>query len=165
MLESILAGMSVISVILLVMGFILVGIEMTMPGISFPGIVGGICLIISVFLIADSIVEGVIITIIILAILGVMLGVILWLLSRGKLMKPIILQDEQKKEKGYLSSSDLDYLLGKEGVAATDLRPTGIGNFEGVQFDILSEGQYIVKGSPIVIYKVQGSKLIVKEKI
>lgn len=164
MVEGLLEGMNWISTVLLILGFILVGIEMTMPGISFPGIAGGVCLIASVFLIADSIVEGVMMTIIILAILGVMLGTILWLLSHGKLVKPIILEDEQKKEKGYLSSSDLEYLLGKEGTAITDLRPTGVGNFEGVQFDIISEGQYILKGSNIIIYKVKGSKLIVKEK-
>ncbi|MGL5675255.1 MAG: NfeD family protein, partial [Cellulosilyticaceae bacterium] len=115
MLEGLVDGMTLISILLLITGFVLVGIEMTMPGVSFPGIAGGVCLIASVFIIADSIVEGVIITIIILAILGIMLGIILWLLSHGKLIKPIILAEEQKKEKGYLSSSDLDYLLGKEG--------------------------------------------------
>ena len=164
MLEGLLDGMTLISILLLITGFILVGIEMTMPGISFPGVAGIICLVASVFLIADSVVEGVLITIIILAILGMMLGVVLWMLSKGKLIKPIILEEEQNKEKGYLSFDDLAYLIGKEGVATTDLRPTGIGNFEGVPFDIISEGQYIVKGSPIVIYKVQGSKLIVREK-
>lgn len=164
MLEGLLSGMTLISIILLIAGFVLVGIEMTMPGVSAPGIAGSICLVASVFLIADSIVEGVMMTIVILTILGIMLAIILWLLSRGKLIRPIILVDEQHREKGYLSSADLEYLLNKEGVAVTDLRPTGIGNFEGVQFDIISEGQYITKGSNIVIYKVKGSKLIVKEK-
>lgn len=165
MIQGLLDGMTLMSIILLIAGFVLIGIEMTMPGISFPGIAGSICLIASVFLIADGIVEAAVIIIIILAVLGVMLGVILWLLSRGKLIRPIILEDEQKKEHGYLSSSDLEYLLGKEGVAATDLRPSGMGNFEGVQFDVISEGQYILKGSAIVICKVKGSKLIVKQKL
>lgn len=163
MFEWLLDGMTLLSIILLVTGFILVGIEMTIPGVSAPGIVGGVCLIASVFLIADSIVEGVIITIAIVAILGIMLAIILWLLAHGKLIRPIILEDEQRKEQGYISSSDLEYLLGKEGRSLTDLRPTGSGDFDGVKFEVISEGDYIVKDTPIVITKVQGRKLIVKE--
>lgn len=155
-------GMTLISVMLLVVGFVLIGIEFTAPGISVPGISGTICLVISVFLTADSIVEGVIMTIVILAILGIMLGITLWLLAKGKLIKPLILTEEQKKEHGYISSSDLEYLLGKKGIALTDLRPTGVGDFDGINFDVISEGQYISKGTNIEIYQVKGSRLIVK---
>ena len=70
--------------------------------------------------------------------------------------------EELNKEKGYISSKDLNYLLGKKGKAYTDLRPTGIGDFDGVHFDVISKGEYITKGTPIVIYEVEGSKLIVK---
>jgi membrane-bound ClpP family serine protease len=113
-------------------------------------------------MISDTFEEGAIITIIVLALLGIMLAIILGMLSKGKLKSPIILKEEQNKDKGYISSSDLKYLLGKQGVALTDLRPTGIGNFDGIDFDVISEGKYITKGTGLVIYKVQGSKLIVK---
>ena len=164
MIAGLLDGITIFSIILLIIGFVLIGIELTAPGISVPGIVGVICLIISIVLTADTVVEGVAMTIIILAILGIMLGIMVWLLAKGKLVKPIILTDEMNKEAGYISSSDLEYLLGKEGVAATDLRPSGIGSFDGVNFDIVSDGQYVEKGTPIIIYKVQGSKLVVKVK-
>lgn len=164
MLAQLLDGMSMVSVILLITGFILIGIEFVAPGISVPGVAGTICLVASVFLIADSVVEGVIMTIVILAILGIMLGITLWLLAKGKLIKPLILTEEQKKEDGYISSSDLNYLLGKQGVASTDLRPTGIGNFEGINIEVISEGPYISKGTEIEIYQVKGSRLIVRNK-
>ena len=125
MLISLLDGLTLFSIILLIVGFVLIGIELTAPGISVPGIVGTICLGISVILTADTIEEGVIMTLCILAVLGLMLGIMLWLLAKGKLVKPIILTDEQKKTEGYISSSDLEYLLGKEGIALTDLRPSG----------------------------------------
>ena len=79
------------------------------------------------------------------------------------LHSPIVLEEEQKKEEGYISSGDLDYLLGKQGTADTDLRPTGVGNFDGVSFDVLSEGKYISKGAKLEIIKVSGSRLIVRE--
>jgi len=147
---------------LFITGFILVGIEMITPGLHAPGIIGIGCFIVAVFLVADTFQEGAIITIIVLALLGIMLAVILGLLSQGKLKSPIILKEEQKKDKGYISSNDLMYLLDKKGVAMTDLRPSGVGNFDGIDFDVISEGKYIQKDTRLVIYKVQGSKLIVK---
>lgn len=164
MLTGLLDGLTLVSVILLITGFVLIGIEFTAPGISFPGIAGTICLVVAVFLTADSIVEGTLMTIFILAILGIMLGITLWLFAKGKIIKPLILTEEQTKSRGYISSSDLEYLLGKEGIALTDLRPAGIGNFDGISFDVISEGQYISKDEPIIISQVKGSKLIVKAK-
>lgn len=164
MLPGLLDGLTLFNVILLIIGFFLIGVELTAPGISAPGIAGTICLVISVILTTDSIQEGVIMTLGILAVLGLMLGIMLWLLAKGKLVQPIILTDEQNKTEGYISSSDLEYLLGKEGMAVTDLRPSGVGSFDGISFDVISEGQYVTKGTEIVIYKVVGSKLIVKIK-
>ncbi|BCN29129.1 NfeD family protein [Anaeromicropila herbilytica] len=155
-------GVFLIALVLFITGFVLVGIEMIVPGISAPGIIGSICLLVGVFLVSHSILEGAIITIIILALLGIMLAIILALLSKGKLKSPIILKDEQNKDKGYISSSDLNYLLGKQGLAVTDLRPTGTGVFDGIEFDVISEGKYIPKDTKLAIYKVVGSKLIVK---
>lgn len=147
---------------LFVVGFILIGIEMITPGLHAPGIIGTGCLVVAVFFVSDTFEEGAIVTIIILALLGIMLAVILGLLSKGKLKSPIILKEEQNKDKGYISSNDLNYLLGKQGVALTDLRPTGVGNFDGIDLDVISEGKYISKGTKLVIYLVKGSKLIVK---
>ncbi len=155
--------MLVLAIGLFITGFVLIGIEMVTPGLHAPGIIGAGSLVVAVFLISDSFQEGAIITIIILALLGIMLAVILGLLSNGKLKSPIILKEEQNKDKGYISSNDLKYLLGKLGVALTDLRPTGVGNFDGIDFDVITEGKYIPKGTKLVIFKVQGSKLIVKE--
>ncbi len=156
--------MEILGILLLIAGFILAGIEMVLPGFSVPGISAIICLVSAVFLIADSIMEGVVITVGILALLGILLALILWLLSRGKLKSPIILEEEQRRSDGYLSSSDLNYLLGKEGVAGTDLRPAGVGRIDGVNLDVISDGKYISRGAKIKIIKVEGSKLIVEEQ-
>lgn len=154
----------VIGLLLMITGFVLVGIEMVTPGFSIPGIGGTICLIASVLVLADSIEKGIILSLIIVAILIIMLVTILMLLSKGKISKTLVLTEALDKEKGYISSSDLKYLEGKKGIAHTDLRPTGVGDFDGVLFDVLSEGGYIPKETPIVIKEVQGSKLIVRAK-
>ena len=155
-------GLIILGLLCLLAGFIFVGIEMVVPGFSVPGISGIVCLIAGVFLLADTVMEGFFITVIVLALLGILMAVMLYLLSKGKFRSPIILEEEQKSTEGYLSSSDLKYLLGKKGVAMTDLRPTGVGQIDGINFDVISEGNYISAGEPVEIIKVEGSKLIVR---
>ncbi|MPQ44151.1 serine protease [Clostridium tarantellae] len=153
-----------LSVLLLIIGFILIGIEFMMPGFSLPGILGVTCLVLCVLITAKSFIDVILLVMGILAIVGIMLGIMIWFFSKGKIVSPLILKDEQNKEKGYISSNDLEYLLGKEGITITDLRPTGIGEFNGVRLDVVSEGDYVQKGSEIIIFKVEGSKLVVKGK-
>lgn len=162
MLEAI-DWLLVLSIILFISGFVLIGIEMLAPGFSAPGLLGIISLIIAIFLTADSFAEGIIITIILLILLAIMFATILRLFAKGKLKSPIILKDELKKDKGYVSADEMNHLLGKRGVAVTDLRPSGTGNFDGVDMDVISDGKYITKDTKLIIFKVQGSKLIVEE--
>ena len=62
----------VLEIGLFVLGFILIGIEMYLPGLEGPGIAGAISLILGIFITAESIKDGVIITLIVLAILIIM---------------------------------------------------------------------------------------------
>ena len=151
-----------VGIVLLIVGFVLAAVEMAIPGFGVPGFSAIVCLIAGILCTTDSLIEGIFVTLLVLALLGLMLAVILWLLSKGKLRSPIILKEEQKKEQGFISNSDLTYLLGKKGTAITDLRPSGAGDFDGVRFDVVTEGGYIEAGNGIEIIKVKGSHLVVK---
>lgn len=153
----------IIGIILLIAGFVLVGIELVVPGFGAPGISGIICLVAGVFLTADTVEAGIFITVVVIVLLGILMTIIMGFLSQKKFKSPIIL-DEDLKAGAPISSSDLDYLLQKEGIASTDLKPAGKGNFEGIELDIFSEGPYIKKGSPIVISRISQNRLMVKEK-
>lgn len=154
----------IIGIILLLAGFVLVGVEMTLPGFGFPGISGILCLVGGIILTAKSVSAGIVMAIVVIIILAVMLAVIMTILSSKKMKSPIVLREDVKGEQGFLSSSDLEYLVGREGIAATDLHPAGKGNFDGIEFDILSGGSFIKKGQSITISKVKDNKLIVIEK-
>ena len=58
---------------------------------------------------------------------------------------------------------DLSYLVGVEGVVETNLRPSGIGRFEGEFIDVLSNRGFIAKGAKIVVVDVAGKIVKVKE--
>ena len=154
----------IIGIILLIAGFVLVGIEMALPGFGLPGITGIISLVAGIILTAKSVSAGVVMAIIVIVILGIMLAVAMAILGSKKMKSPMVLREDVKGEQGFLESSDLEYLVGKEGVASTDLRPAGKGNFDGIELDILSEGRYIKKGQKICIGRIKDNKLIVTER-
>lgn len=151
----------ILGIVLLLAGLVLVGIEMAVPGFGLPGISGIICLIAGIILTAKSVSAGIVMAIVIIIILAIMLAVTMTILGSKKTKAPIVLREDVKGEHGFLNSSDLEYLIGKTGVATTDLRPAGKGDFDGVEFDILSGGSYITKGQSITISKVKDNKLIV----
>ena len=50
---------------------------------------------------------------------------------------------------------------GDEGIAVTDLHPAGLAEFSGWRKDVLTEGFYLEKGSPIRIIRVSGGQIFV----
>ena len=115
-------GFMILGIVLLAAGFLFVGIETIIPGFGAPGILGGCCLVAGVFLIADSVQEAVIIVAVVLLLLAVLIFTLVTLLAKGRLKTPIILNDKMNKEEGYISSTDLQYLVGKKGVGRDNRR-------------------------------------------
>ena len=150
-----------LGIVLLIIGFILVGIEMVVPGFGAPGISGIVCLIGGIIFTAKNIEEGLTITVIVVVILAVMMTVVMVFLKHVK--SPIILDTEIKSPQGYISVSDMEYLVGKEGMAVTDLRPAGKCDIEGVEFDVRTEGRYIMRGNKVIISRIHENMIMVKE--
>lgn len=150
------------SLVVFVIGLILLVIEAIAPGFGLPGILGIILLIIGIILGVGSLQVAAMslsVSIILTAIITILL------IKNGKKIKAfnkIVLSTKQEDEKGYLSSSPKHEYLGKEGIALSELRPSGVIEIEGNKLDALSEGSYISKGSKIKVVKVEGSKIIVR---
>lgn len=153
--------LAVLGIILIIAGFVLVGIEMVMPGFGAPGITGIICLVGGILCTAKNLEQGLTITVLVVVVLAVMLTIAMTLFKRVK--TPFVLDTEIKAEKGYINASDLEYLVGKEGIAVTDLRPAGKCDIEGVEFDVRTEGRYIERGNKVKISRIHEHMIIVKE--
>ncbi len=67
-------------------------------------------------------------------------------------------------QEGFQASLFPKELIGKSGIAATDLRPSGHIWVDDRAIQALSKDGYIEKGSPVQILGGQGSHLIVKSK-
>jgi membrane-bound serine protease (ClpP class) len=53
--------------------------------------------------------------------------------------------------------------VGKTGIALTDLRPVGKGEFSGRIVDVVSEEGYLPKGTEIVITRAEGIRFVVRK--
>ena len=81
-------------------------------------------------------------------------------IGRSGLWRRVVLETSETKEEGYVAPVARTELLGKKGVSLTALRPRGHRS-GGERFDALSEGMYVPAEAPIIVTKVEGSKIIV----
>ncbi len=78
---------------------------------------------------------------------------------------PAALKKSLSREDGVQSQSpELEGYLGVEGVAVTDLRPSGVALIDGKRLDVVSRGEYLEKSSNIVVMAVTGNQIIVSKK-
>ncbi len=151
----------VIGILLLVTGFVLVGVEMILPGFGAPGISGIVCLIGGILFTAKTIEEGLTITVIVIVILAIMFTIVLTLFKRVK--TPIVLDENLRGNQDFLNESDLEYLVGKRGIAVTDLKPSGKCKIEEIELDVRAESGYIKKGTKVRISRIHENTIMIKE--
>ncbi|MDP9349372.1 MAG: ATP-dependent Clp protease proteolytic subunit, partial [Gemmatimonadota bacterium] len=162
-----LAGWEVL--ILLAVGIVLLLVELlVLPGFGVAGVLG----------------IGALLGAIVLSMLGAFpttLDVLmaLWILSGSVLMvaligwqvlkrlpadrraRNLLLQSAVDREAGYLSAPVRHELVGAEGVALTDLRPSGTGAFGEERVDVVSSGGFVPAGTPIRVVRAEGYRHVV----
>lgn len=162
-LSLIFSGVGWIALICLLAGLVCVIVEMFHPGFGAPGIIGSILLLAGVVLYARSLIQALIMIIIIIAILGVALTIVLQSASKGHLARHIVLQDSLDESEDFSNLGDLEYFVGSEGLSLTVLRPSGTADFKGVKLDVVSEGDFLPKDTPVKIVKIEGHRIVVKQ--
>lgn len=73
---------------------------------------------------------------------------------RNKLSSDLGVNAQKKTLKDY---------IGREGTAITDLRPSGIARIGKERLDVITDGKYLVKNTPLKVVSVAGNQVIVKE--
>ncbi len=147
------------AVVCLIIGIALVIVEMFTPGLTAPGVIGFVLIILGIILTAGSVPEGLILLLIVIAILSVALFFVLRSASKGMLSRSPLIKKETESE--YLSVDDMKFFVGKEGEALTILRPAGTCDFSGVRLDVVTEGSFVQKGTKVKVIRVEGRRIVV----
>ena len=151
------ANLPMILCILMGMGLIIV--EVFLPGFGLPGISGIALLGVGIVIagIHFGAVTAVGMLLVIIAVLAVVISCVLRHVAKGGGNPELFLRDSQEVSIG----EDMRVLIGKAGIAKTKLRPSGIGDFDGVRLNVVTEGGYIDAGMAIRIVNVDGNRILV----
>jgi len=158
-----LANVSLFSIILFVVGIGLIIVEMFDPGFGFFGAFGIISLIACIFVTAETVAHGLILTAVFFVILLVLLGIFLILVSKGKLPGKLVLRESETVEQGFSGTEDMAYLMGKSGNVITICRPVGNVDFDGVKLEVVTQGEFIEKGTSVEVIEIEGNRVVVRE--
>lgn len=152
------------AIILFIVGLLLLLLEiLVIPGFGFAGIGGLAAMAISVFLASESPQQALLS--IAVALIGTLVLVIVGMRLMGSrnLWSRLILQTRQEKQTGYQAPSlQLENFLGQEGRAVTQLRPAGTIEIDGQRVDVVTEGEFISRGSWVQVIKVEGTRVVVR---
>ena len=73
----------------------------------------------------------------------------------------LLLKDSVHRDQGYLSAPNRDEMIGRHGVALTDLRPSGTAVFEGERIDVVTEGEWVKAGDAVVVMRAESYRHVV----
>jgi len=148
--------------ILFMSGILLIIIELYVPGFGFFGISGISCILVSIFQTLGGNMVAVTMLSISLVIAIIVFLLIVKFLPSSKLWGKMVLGESENSQAGFNSSYDYSSYLGREGVVVSLLRPAGIMRIDGVQIDVVSEGQYLEPGTTVKVVSVNGSRIVVR---
>ncbi len=164
---------SALDIILFIVGVVALILEIfVIPGFGVFGIIGIVSIIASLFLglmPSTDFLTPEAVQLAIWELTGALVATIIFsyfllkILPKSKMFNKLILKDHIAAASGYTVKENVRKLLGKEGRAISDLRPAGIGEFDGNRIDVVTEGDYIENGEKIIVIAEEGSKVVVKK--
>ena len=145
----------------LVIGIMLMAIELVIPG-GIAGLIGYSVFMWGVFIGLGGT------DLALYAVLGITILLVVLLLtffnhfSRTWIGKLFTLGQRFTTQQGYISNDVQTDLEGKTGVAQSTLRPAGVARIDDQFVDVVTEGDFIEAGTPIVVVRVVGGRNIVR---
>lgn len=124
-------------------------------GLSFEAVPSG-AISVSLWMVLTSLVVAVA--------LCFFLGSRLFRAKAGSPLSRLTLEATQEAEDGYVGveKAALDALAGRQGVAATDLRPGGKVAIGGEVYDAISDGTYVERGRQVVVISTSSGQIVVR---
>jgi membrane-bound serine protease (ClpP class) len=84
-------------------------------------------------------------------------------MTRTPFARKLVLETDMDATEGWESTPEREHrLVGARGHTHTALRPSGIADIGGERVDVVSEGEMIDPGTPIVVTRVDGNRVVVR---
>jgi len=144
------------------MGLVLIVLEIIVPG-GILGVFGVLALLGAVILgfIAFGPQGGLLAAFGVLIFSAVFLALWLRYFPRTRMGKVLTLQKDGRTFK--TDPVTASPLLGKEGVATSNLQLSGIATIDGHRTDVVSESIFVAAGARVKVVKVEGHRVVVRE--
>jgi len=151
------------SVMLFIIGLILLAIELAVPGFGVFGITGIAAILAGLIFSASDPVKGMISVGVALLAAIVVVPILYRVFGGPRLFKKLVLTEQvvAKDDNGPMQQTQIAQLVGKSGIVITALRPAGIVEIEGIKYDVMSDGEYILPGEKVKVVEAIGSKIVV----
>ena len=159
MMENLIANLPIIFCTLL--GAALIVIEVFLPGFGLPGISGIALICASVVMITMhyGLLSGVCALLLMIAVLAALVS---WVLRSATKKDGLHARFFLREKEELHDKKDIQVLVGRRGTATSVLRPAGIGDFDGVRLNVVTEGGFIECDAAIEIVRVDGARIVVR---
>jgi membrane-bound serine protease (ClpP class) len=157
--------------LLVALGGILLLVEVfVIPGFGIAGVagigalLGGLTLTLLGEGASAQAISGAVVRVIISLVAALVAGLLLMrVMTRTPLARRLVLDTDMDATEGWESTPAREHrLIGAEGCTHTALRPAGIADIGGERVDVVSDGEMIDPGTPIVVTRVDGNRVVVR---
>lgn len=155
-------GSFIIMLIIYFVGLLLIILDGKLINDGTLATIGLACMLTSVAITAPTLTAG------LYAVIGVLVGgfsslLFLKVFKHRDLWTKITLKDRLTNEAGYNSlNKEYGELFQQNGIALTNLRPVGTIRVNNKEYSAVSNGQWIMKDTPVEVVKVDGTKILVE---
>ena len=141
------------------LGFVLVLIEVFLiPGIGFAGVLGAVLIVIGAGVVGHE--YGAPAGLATLMSAGALSSLVVWGFWRSGAAKRFVL--ESRLDSDDASDATQAELVGRGGIALTNLRPSGQAQIDDVRYDVVTEGEFIDRDAPVRVVEVEGFRVVVE---
>lgn len=148
-------------VTLLVLGFASIITELLVPGFGIFGIIGVVLLVICISSISNT--YGIMIAVCSCILILFIMFIIYKILQKLGFGKKLVLKESFSSQS--FDESEIKVSVGDKGKTATLLKPFGKASFNDETFEVTSEGDFIDKDVYVIVVRVSGKIITVKEEL
>lgn len=157
-------ALNLIMILCFIVGSGLIILEAFIPGFGVAGIFGIILEVVALW--ATWQLHGVVTALIALLAVLILIGFAIFLSYRsamsGRLSRSPLILKETEAASG--ASASPDQWIGQEGVTVTSLRPAGEIDIGGIRLNAASSGDFIAKGTAVLVTGTEGDHLVIRPK-